>query len=730
MPNPIRFVMVLHNHQPVGNFAGVMEQSYRDSYLPFLDVFDRYPSVKICLHLSGSLVEWLQAAHPEYLERVAELVAAGRIEILGGAYFEPILTMIPRRDRIGQIKRYNTWLEDRFRTRVRGMWIPERVWEPCLASDLAAAGVQYTLLDDYHFKCANIAQEDLHGYYVTEDDGQVLAVFPDSERLRYVIPFTSPQDTIDYLRQVADAHPGTVAVFGDDGEKFGAWPHTFQHVYRDGWLTRFFDLLVSQQSWVTISTLAEAIDRVPPTGKVYLPECSYREMTEWALPTEQLTQYVRLRHDFERDGKWNAVAPFVRGGFWRNFKLKYPEADEMYSRMMMVSNRVESAERANCDADLVDAARQELYRAQCNCGFWHGAFGGIYLPHLRNAVYQHLISADNLLDRAARAPTAYVEATVADFNFDARQEVYLNCDRLGLLLSPHSGGSLYELDVRSIHHNLLATLARRPEAYHRQVLAGNDPEAGKLANVQGEVVFKQPDLDRKLQYDGYARKSLLDHFFDAEVSVDCLAAGNAAEHGDFLHGQYEARVRRSPSRIQVQLSRAGQAYGRTIKLTKAVTLEAGSPVIEIAYLLENLPPDQTLHFGVELNFAGMPGGLDDRYFHEFGDDYPRSPREAQLGHLGAQLDRHNLRRLGLIDHWLGLDARLAFSQPTHLFAHPIESVSQSEGGFELVHQSVAVIPHWFIAPSSNGRWTVTMQLTCDTSAAERRHAGAPVMCAY
>ncbi len=71
MTHPVRLCLALHNHQPVGNFDGVFEQSYGDSYLPFLDVFDRYPELRISLHTSGPLIEWLDAQHPEYLDRLA-----------------------------------------------------------------------------------------------------------------------------------------------------------------------------------------------------------------------------------------------------------------------------------------------------------------------------------------------------------------------------------------------------------------------------------------------------------------------------------------------------------------------------------------------------------------------------------------------------------------------------------------------------------------------------------
>ena len=85
-----------------------------------------------------------------------------------------------------------------------------------------------------------------------------------------------------------------MVVFGDDGEKFGIWPETKKHVYDDGWLVRFFDALAQTRMWIQVTTLAEAFDNVPPVGKVYLPDCSYREMTEWALPVERLAEYNDL----------------------------------------------------------------------------------------------------------------------------------------------------------------------------------------------------------------------------------------------------------------------------------------------------------------------------------------------------------------------------------------------------------------------------------------------------
>lgn len=712
MSNNIRLCLVLHNHQPIGNFDDVFEQAYRDSYEPFLDLFEDYQDLRISLHVSGPLMEWLDQHHANYLDRLAALVAAGRIEIIGGAFYEPILTMIPSRDRVGQITSYTNWLESRLGADVRGMWVPERVWEQMLTSDLNQAGIEYTVLDDSHFRNAGLTEEQLFGYYVTENDGHTANVFPGSEQLRYYIPFRDPEDTVNYLRAAAEKHPNAIAVFGDDGEKFGSWPETNQHCYHDGWLRRFFDALAANRDWLSTTTLAEAVDHVPPLGRIYLPDASYREMTEWALPVGQQLAYENIVHDFEHDDRWPRIRPFVRGGFWRNFKVKYPEANEMYSRMMMVSRRIEQAERDGTDGEDFYWAKRELYRGQCNCSYWHGAFGGIYLPHLRGAVYNHLIAAENLMDKATGRTGAYVEATVADFNFDAHREVCLATDQLVALLAPAAGGQMYELDVRAICHNLLATLARRPEAYHRKVVAGADAHQHDCASIHDRVVFKQEGLDRQLQYDKHPRKSLIDHFYDNDVSIDAVRSGEAMERGDFVWGLYEARVGRKPERVQARLVRQGNAWGIPLRITKGVTAEAGSSTLKIAYLIEDIPRGETLHFGVEFNFAGLPSGADDRYFcHAKGQ---------QLGDLGAKLDLREVDDLGMVDEWLGIDVRLTANRPTGFWTFPVETISQSEGGIELVHQSVVVQPHWQIRGDADGKWSVTMELSLDTSQAESR----------
>ena len=121
--NRVSLVLVLHAHQPIGNFDWVVEQNYRLSYLPFIECLERHPAVSVSLHYSGVLLEWLDKHHPEYMNRLRALREAGSLEFLAGGFFEPILISIPEHDRQAQIARLQAFLEQRFGERPRGVWL-------------------------------------------------------------------------------------------------------------------------------------------------------------------------------------------------------------------------------------------------------------------------------------------------------------------------------------------------------------------------------------------------------------------------------------------------------------------------------------------------------------------------------------------------------------------------------------------------------------------------------
>ncbi len=119
------------------------------------------------------------------------------------------------------------------------------------------------------------------------------------------------------------------------------------------------------------------------------------------------------------------------------------------------------------DTDAYIEARRLLYEGECNCPYWHGVFGGLYLPHLRAAIYDRLIRAEELAEGLTGET---VEIRAEDYTMDGHQDFLAATGPARLAIKPIEGGHLFEYDLVDKAYNVLATLTRRREAYHRAVL--------------------------------------------------------------------------------------------------------------------------------------------------------------------------------------------------------------------------------------------------------------------
>jgi len=480
---PLDFYFALHLHQPVGNFGEVFEQHVREVYRPLLDALASRPPWPVVAHLSGPLLDWCiaqPASSPAgaFLDTLGRLAADGRLELLLAGYYEPILATLPRADRLEQI----AWLADGLRARFGvagpGLWLTERVWEPDLARDLADAGVRYALVDDRPFLAAGHEARSLGAVFRTEHDGRLLDLLPIDERLRYLIPFR-PVAEIETAFRERQAAGERLAVFADDAEKFGGWPGTREWVFGSGWLQGFLDALLALQDEgvVRLVTGTQVLAEAPRGGLAYLPTGSYREMEEWSLPAEAATRLSALRDDVrttygdERvDG---ADTAFLRGSHWKHFLVKYPEANRLHKHTLAISTLCRA--RGN-----PTDARRAIGMAQSNDPLWHGVFGGLYLPWLRESNWHHLARAEAML-RVGQPLT--VERR--DVDADGQDELWVHGAHVSLLLAPHRGFGVDTWLLLDRADNAMDVLTRRIEHYHALAVAAHFAR-GALVAAAGE----------------------------------------------------------------------------------------------------------------------------------------------------------------------------------------------------------------------------------------------------
>ncbi|MBI3324005.1 MAG: DUF1926 domain-containing protein [Candidatus Omnitrophica bacterium] len=668
---PTYLLLAIHCHQPVGNFGFVLEEAFRRSYEPFITVLERHETIRVALHYSGSLLDWLLREQRGFIDRLARLSARGQVEFLASGYYEPILPLIPEADRQGQIALMRQTLRRLFGVEATGLWLAERVWEPELPRTLAEAGIHYTILDTNQFATARTTLPgdcqiqddlgwDLRGCYVTEYVGSSVAVFPASKRLRYWLPFQEVSRSVEFLRHLSRAKPLAVT-FADDGEKFGFWPKTYQWVYEEGWLERFFCALERESSWLATATLRDYLTRVGCNGRVYVPCGSYEEMLQWS------------------------------GGYFRNFFVKYPEANAMYHKMLAASRRIQGlagrgpthpTNGSGADAALPTQAAQELYMAQCNCAYWHGVFGGLYLAHLRRAVYQHLLTAERLA-RSAAGHSPLEE--LADLDGDGDPELALSTPHLTATLDPGESGALTELSVYDPPINLTDTLTRRYEPYHEKLKAKQpgrpSGESATPASIHDLAGVKEQGLEDALVYDDHRRTSFLAYAFSAmptpqEILRGALSAGLLWPDGSWTL-QPSHRAPRGPDVTVALHRRVGDAL-----LRKTVALAAAKPEVRFRYEADCPIPVVGLEFNL---------GLFDEQFRQIA--WQESVTSVQLR-----------------DRALGLLIDITAEPAATLARVPIETVSDSEEGLERTPQGVALMWLWQTAGRTPWacelRWTI------------------------
>ncbi len=698
----VSLALVIHSHQPVGNFDHVIEDAYQKSYAPFVRALYTHPRIHLSLHFSGILLEWLEKRHPEYFQQLRELTERGQIELVGGGYYEPILPAIPDADKIAQLRKLADYLRQHFGAEPRGAWIAERVWEPTLPLPLAQAGIEYVVLDDTHFLAAGLEPWQLHGSFMTEEDGHPLLLVPSEKALRYTIPFQEPAETLRVLRGGINQHD-SLFTMGDDCEKFGVWPGTYDHVYKNGWLERFFKALEGSQDWLQTTTVADYLSTHPAVGRIYLPTASYAEMMEWSLPPAASLDFKACLEESEHIPNGKRYQRFLRGGLWRNFLAKYAESNYLQKQVLRVSHRLHklscAVESGTEKAALLAEAHAHLLAAQCNDPYWHGVFGGLYAPHLRSAILRHLIQAEFQLDGVeGRDASASPEIVTTDFDLDGKDEILIRQSISGMTLHPADGATVSSLRYQPSNVELVNSLMRRPEPYHelvrKQVSSKQAPREGP-ASIHDLVLSKESHLDALLRYDRYARHGFRSYVFSSAKSWKEFEFLSLDENETLARGAWKTtslKVQGAGFEFRSATDVSSNGCAMRVDAVKTLTSKVSGSTWQIE-CRSSLSTDRScptgMALGLELVLNLLAPDAHDRYF--LAKDV-RRPLEFR-GEIGSA-------KLTVVDEWQRVQINLETRPQACWWIVPIETISQSELGFERVYQGSAILAVWKIDPPS------------------------------
>lgn len=634
----------IHMHQPVDNFGWVVQKAIKKCYRPFFEVASKYKEFRFNLHCSGWLLEEIKRVDSELFNMITSLVQGGTIEMLSAGYYEPILSSIPSKYRELQIKKLNSFIEENFNYQPNGIWLTERVWENSLITDLANSNIKYTLVDDYHFLSSGFDEKLLDGYYISEESASTLAIFPISQKLRYSIPFMSVDQAIKEIKSLSIQDDSAAIIF-DDAEKFGLWPKTYEWVYEKRWLENFIEAILNDPQIETMH-LSGYLDSYKPKGIAYLNNASYYEMGEWSLDAHSA---AKLNHYKELIGEsefYSGGIRFLKGGIWKNFLVKYPYSNRLHKRMLELCSSIQNS------------SNESLLKLQTNDVFWHGVFGGLYLPNLRDNAYKYLIECENTLKQ-----TGYS----VDFNeLDGYEKYKLKSKDLICRFDTFRGGALVELDARDVLFNYQNTLNRTKEFYHDKMLQDQKSvkqDNDSIATIHDMQIDVNNELKHLLVWDKNLKDSFLDHIVDETFCLNSFINSSFYEYAPFATSIYSGNFNNNTLTLNTKHS--------AITITKSFNLNGSRVLFTVNIDTNNIA---NISYMLELNF-------------HFSDMQNIVLNGIKLDDSGEIKD---LNRLEFYDNILNKKIIVSIKQDFKLYYFKLKTISQSEEGFDATIQGLSL----------------------------------------
>jgi len=678
---PLDLIFTVHCHQPVGQSDERLRDAYNKAYLPFIETFEKYPTVKFAVYYSGIILEWFSKNHPEFIEKLKMLARRGQMEALSGGYYDPILSLITHEDCVQQIRRETDFIKKNFLRVPQGAWLTHSAWEPHLPKALSDSGIEYTLVNDHQMMQSGISEDDMRGYFITEEQGVTLKLFPINRPLNRLIPYSSPEETIDSLSAIAKERGGGLVVFADEGEKFGAVPGTNKWMYEDKWLDRFLGMLAQNKDLIRTMTLSEYVEEYPPAGRVYVPSSSSDAFNDATLTAEKKARYESVADEIRSFGKQDNYHEFlVKGGYYRNFLRKYPEANNLHKKMLYLSQKLEALEKGRLlglsskeREERIEEARINLMMGQCAINYFTVADDGASWDERRAALYEHLIKAEVLMDRLARETQKFIEAKTIDFDKDGFDEVLVSGSLANCYIAPNRGGSIFEIDHKSKYMNLLNVFSRYRE-----------------------------DKGEEQIYDDHQKLSLLDHFLPVETTFEDYRLSAYKEAGDFIAAQYTPVIKSTSNEVDVRLKRKGAVFSGAeqseIEIMKTITMISGQTQMNIDYVIKNVSMTAARNiFGVELNFA-----FDAQGYYLFDDI-----TKAKFTSYG---EAKNISSVKLIDETRGVSVSLETGNLSSVWRYPIESVHRKGEDIERRFHGVSVLLLKQVDIAPGGEWKTSIRL--------------------
>jgi len=320
----------------------------------------------------------------------------------------------------------------------------------------------------------------------------------------------------------------------------------------------------------------------------------------------------------------------------------------------------------------------------------------LYSPHLRTALWRSLVEAETLADGFSHRSRQYEDSTAIDFNGDGHQEIYFTSDRYAALLSPADGATICAIDCRQSNAALINSLARRRESYHANIKNLHANQSQSTASIHEQTRTKEEGLERWLQYDRWPRNCFRLLLFGRNKTYEDAGNVKLDEDAALAAGPY-GTLQLAPAKVTLVSEKSVDwPAEKTFSFSRT---DQGFDITCDITLRRSAPGTASVYLGIESILNFLAPSAPDRYFETAGARYPLR--------WGAHIPASDLR---VVDEWQRVAVTLVAPDARDFWITPIETVSESEEGFERIYQGSQIIAIWPVDLAQGSEWKCQLKL--------------------
>lgn len=623
-----------------------------------IELINKHNELKASLHISGHLLTHLDSKVPDFSPNIRLLLEKSQIELFSGGIYEPIFSITPREDRQIQILNMSRLLNHMYGYTPLGAWITELSWETAFAQDLSKARIQYTCLPKEYFTCCELADEDLGGYYITEDEARKIGVFPITHNINFLMKNHTPNDLISSLLHCKKQNNGNTAkIIFYSGNKINEGDLN--------WVQNFLDLIASNPNLLETKLFHEYYHHSKPNGRIYL---------------------TPLQNDISTN-----IFSFRKHTLLNNHAVNL-----LHKKMLRTSKKINSAKegksRFKVIKEMISQAQDLLLKAQCNYAYWTNSEEGIYLPQERHFVYSNLIKAENLIDAASRYSSRWIHLYEIDYDCDGNDEIIIETETQNIYISTHLGGSILEHDFRQKNINITNTLPKH------------------------KIIHELPDDTQNVSL----KSSVKDHFLEATTFFEDYKntqLNHLTNNTVFPYFQEKIKAKEEICRVALKsIINLEKLNGNPeIEITKQYSIKSGDSSLIIDYLITNKSKDvANFVFGVELNYNISPQPGDINYTNI---SVNQNNNLQNYGVNDCELIKET-KEIVISNTKEKIDLKLSWSKAGNLIISPIISSPVNHQNKNEIYQGTTILPMWSITLPSEDIWDLSIKQDINFSTIE------------